>query len=150
MTTINGIMRVEKLKNNGWKCCGGTSNHNDLITWKNFKKKNGLPEDLILKKKDHCICGHEIINQCYIYKVKNKKDEDLYYFKVLGTECIKKVYNEEYKHLRSENRKECPICNTIHGSRKRTDLCPECCDKRCEKCYKILNNNKYKYCYNCK
>lgn len=89
--------------------------------------------------------------QCFIYKIQETDSIPKIKFKVLGTECIKKIYNEEYNQLRSENRKECPIrgCGKIHGNTMRTDLCYECCEERCEKCHKY-GVFDYKYCYNCK
>ena len=45
MSTKEGILKVEKLKRNGWKSCGGVSNGNDLLVWKNFKREHNLPDN---------------------------------------------------------------------------------------------------------
>lgn len=151
MSTKEGVLKVEKLKRNGWKSCGGVSNGNDLLVWKNFKREYNLPDNYDPPLKKNCVCGHHIEIQCFIYKIQETDSKIKIQLKVLGTECIKKIYNEEYNQLRSENRKECPIdqCGKIHGNTRRTDLCYECCEERCEKCHKY-GVFDYQYCYNCK
>jgi len=146
MTTKDGIDKVIKLRDDGWTYCGGTKDIADVNTWNKFKMMNTLEDYSSPKRKKKCQCGHPIMHQCYIYKIDNDGN---FRFRVIGIECIKKFYNEKYKELRKTHNKICPICYNIHGNRKRTELCPKCCEERCEKCYKY-GVCEYKYCYNCK
>ena len=145
MATSKGKAKVEKLKSDGWIFCGGTKDKTDRYVFQQFKLNNDLGE-LKLKKKDKCQCGNEIIHQNYICII---DDDGNYRFRIIGSECIKKFYKDEYNEIRKYHRKKCPVCKTIHGNRKKTKLCYECCYERCERCYKY-GIFDYKYCYNCK
>jgi hypothetical protein len=107
------------------------------------------------KYKNYCVCGHVIIENCYIF---NKKTGQL---KVLGNCCIK-------RYLPKNNQKKtCKKCNNAHKNRL-NNLCNNCRIKylcKCgnekelekEKCFKCLtickcgNKKKevYKNCWNC-
>lgn len=149
MSTKEGILKVEKLKRNGWKSCGGVSNGNDLLVWKNFIKERCIPDNWLPPSvnRGKCLCGHHIKIKCFIVKFKEGYVEGhkIPHFETIGTECIKQFpgLNEEYNQLRSEKRKECPIaeCGKIHGNKMKTKLCEECVGCYCKDCYKPLDSN---------
>ena len=45
MSSKEGILKVEKLKRNGWKSCGGIGDYNNELVWKNFKREHNLPDN---------------------------------------------------------------------------------------------------------
>ena len=67
------------------------------------------------KQKDNCICGHYIVENCFIYKIKNNGNPTI---KVLGNCCINEL---------DLNGRRCSLCFDKHKSRNHN---------YCSKCYK--------------
>lgn len=99
-----------------WKYAGGdTDSH--LIKFRKMYGDRELP-----KHEDYCLCGHDIIRNCYITNGER--------FEVIGSCCIKRF--EISTDLRCNN------CGAGHQNRK---------DNLCKSCRKISNG--FKICTNC-
>ncbi len=106
-----------------WEYCGSDT---DMSYFKLRFKNRSLP-----KHKHHCVCGHDIVVNCYI----TNGVEIL----TLGTSCVKRFVKH---HCRT-----CEVCKGPHKNRK-VNLCNDCKEGRCLKCKKPCNS-KYKQCYAC-
>ena len=80
-----------------------------------------------------CCCGHDIVENCYVWNEKTKKIE------VLGNCCIKKYLNKSGR--------TCSKCGEPHRNRK-DNFCNKCRKNLCKKCLCEIDS-KYKYCYDC-
>jgi hypothetical protein len=118
-------LTVDEIQNNNWKYCGG-----NIGRHYNYFKICCKDDELPMKTND-CICGHHIIENCYITDGKIKL--------VLGNCCIKKFI--------PKSGRTCAKCDKPHKNRT-VDRCNDCrigicdeCDKNCDK--------TYKKCYSC-
>jgi hypothetical protein len=117
--------------NNNFHYCGG-DNNSHLNYFKLIYKDNKLPE-----KKLKFICGHDIIENCYI--------TDGNIILTLGNCCIKKFLPKD------KSGRTCEKCGNAHKNRK-CNLCNTCrYGKNCMKCGIEKNKDylKYELCYNC-
>jgi hypothetical protein len=110
-------LSLKEIQNGDWSYAGG--NFDSHI--KKFKLIFGDIKFPDVEK--YCVCGHEIIHNCYIM---NKKKEIL----VIGSCCIKKFMPNKFKI-------QCEICNKPHLNRK---------DNKCNDCRKHKYINK---CIDC-
>lgn len=85
------------------------------------------------ESKSNCICGHSIIENCYL--VNNDK------ILIIGNCCVKKFLPKE------NQRRTCEDCGANHKNRK-FNFCKDCQKKYCFECGKF-KNNQYKFCYDC-
>lgn len=98
--------------------------------WDYYINEGGNPDDMP-EKEEYCICGTNIVQQCYIvYK------NDVHGLKsrryVIGNECVK-------KYIALENRtKNCKKCKRIHEDLK-SSYCMEC-RKVCRVCGETKHN----------
>ena len=122
-------MDLDALKS--WRYGGGNSKSH--LNYFKLLFKDDLPAWT-----SRCVCGKEIVENCYIYK----ETEDEIQFLILGNECIKKFLPEDKIGRR------CEICNAKHRRRKsnkckdcQVGFCVDCdceiddCYTRCRKCY---------------
>lgn len=119
-------LTYDEILNGGWKYCGGNKGRH-LNYFKLSCKDDDLPE-----KNDRCVCGHKIVENCYI----TNGDDIL----VLGNCCIKKFV--------PNSSRTCDKCNKPHKNRK-VNQCNNCrTDLSCIVCknYAIYQNQKCKYC----
>lgn len=158
---LNGLEKynitADDLIKDGWYYCGGNHKQEDI----NYFKMN-FPNEDFPDFSNECVCGHEIINNCYICP---KDESELL---VIGSCCIMKFVPIKTR--------SCKDCKASHKNRK-VNLCNECrllcidCkitknykkDVKCEKCVSkdyerkcancdiMLDSRKtrYKYCSNC-
>tara|TARA_B100000900_G_scaffold381601_1_gene368177 strand:- start:958 stop:1527 length:570 start_codon:yes stop_codon:yes gene_type:complete len=109
---IEGIknynLTLKKIESDGWGYCGGS---NDIKRFHQY-----FPKQELLPHKDNCVCGHDIINNCYI--TNNFKKFDLNCILILGSCCVKKFIPEGKK-------KRCINCNESHQNRK-DNICNDC------------------------
>tara|TARA_R110002126_G_scaffold97397_4_gene226998 strand:- start:234 stop:671 length:438 start_codon:yes stop_codon:yes gene_type:complete len=108
MSTIEGLKRVEKLKeDSNWISVG------DDINFAYFKtKQKQYPK---LKHPGHfenCECDHPIQQNCYIYNI------DTHQSMVVGNKCITGFTGTGI-------RKTCSTCGNSHQNRK-DDFCNDC------------------------
>jgi len=108
-----------------WKYCGGNRGRH-LSNFKLCCKGEELPNKVY-----ECICGHAIIENCYI----TNGDEIL----VLGNCCIKRFIEKSDK--------TCEICEEPHKNRK-VNRCNKCRIGICDDCGKKCDED-YKKCYSC-
>ena len=120
-----------------------------------FNNKKEHPEET-----GECECGHEIVENCWIYN--EKKDK----FAVVGNCCIKRMFGNEYQ--KNGKTKKCKNCKACHKNKKtiycnecrhkkfckdcNKDItgcyfCPDCKNKSCIKCGVPVK--EYVYCYKC-
>jgi len=127
----DGWKRVQDLFDTGeWEYCGG-DNGPHLKKWKLFtQSKPGWNKP---KHKNYCVCGHYIVNNCYIY------NKGLNKIKILGSCCVKKFTNFDLL---------CEDCNQPHKNRK-VNRCNKCRKGKCDKCGGKCSEC-YKVCYKCK
>lgn len=133
---INGLKKYnvspDELKN--WKYCGGDKGRHKRYFRLCFKDRK------IPSKKELCICGHAINENCYIV------DKNLNIL-VLGNCCIKRFIKKSSR--------TCEKCETPHKNRV-VNRCNKCrkgicdyCDKRCnpsyKQCFKCYVNEESKY-----
>lgn len=118
-------LSYDEIKNSNWKYCGGNKGRH-LNYFKLSCKNDDLPH-----KVNKCVCGHSIVENCYI--------TDGEQILVLGNCCIKKFI--------PKSSRTCEKCGEPHKNRVvnrcnncRKGVCDEC-DKECEL--------KYKKCYKC-
>ena len=97
------IITEEDIKRSNWRYIGD-SEYGIQYIHANFR----VPERIRITHKDKCICGINIIQQCYIFNTKTNQ------ILVLGNECIKRW---------KKNR--CDMCDTIHRNRK-DNFCNDC------------------------
>ena len=111
-------LRLEDLKN--YKRVG-KSNHGvpDTIFKQNFGKDCKLPEH-----QNACICGHHIVEQCYLCPESNDVNDIL----VVGNHCIKRMGFDPAIRGKLENKIKCDLCGSLVLKRgmarhKRTTKC---------------------------
>ena len=119
-------LTYDEIKNSNWKYCGGDKEGRHLNYFKLSCKNDDLPH-----KVNECVCGHRIVENCYI--------TDGEQILVLGNCCIQKFI--------PKSSRTCEKCGEPHKNRVvnrcnncRKGVCDEC-DKECEL--------KYKKCYKC-
>lgn len=119
-------LTYDDIKNSNWKYCGGSTGRH-LNYFKLVFSNYDLPEHT-----NECVCGHKIIENCYI-----RDGEQIL---VLGNCCIKKFI--------PKSSRTCEKCETPHKNRV-VNRCNNCRKGICDKCDKKCNKS-YKTCYNCK
>lgn len=160
MTTKEGLEKLKTKYNlqNGWKYGGGNllrkfpdsehsayydleeTNHSRYfrtLYWGKFKSD---PQEFLdsIQQKDKCVCGHDIVENCFIYK--ENIYNNVWRYKVLGNCCIKK--------LKLDGRR-CSICNGKHISRK-DNYCKTCRrDWLCKHCGEKKGAKKFRMCAKC-
>ena len=99
----------------------GKSNHGvpDTIFKQNFGKDCKLPEH-----QNACICGHHIVEQCYLCPESNDVNDIL----VVGNHCIKRMGFDPAIRGKLENKIKCDLCGSLVLKRgmarhKRTTKC---------------------------
>jgi hypothetical protein len=112
----------------GWKYCGGNREGRHQNYYKMVFPNKRLPE-----KKDYCVCGHAIKENCYITNET--------YVLVLGNCCIKRFMPGD------NSGRTCSTCGKSHKNRI-VNRCKECRKGVCDKCDKRCNPS-YKLCYDC-
>jgi len=112
-----------------WEYAGGDRDHHKKYFNLKFRNKNTKHP----AQTDHCLCGHYIAENCYVY---NSTNEEI---KVLGNCCIKKFI--------PKSSRTCEDCGETHRNRK-WNKCNDCVENICFECGKE-NNSEYKYCYAC-
>lgn len=130
----------EDIINQNFKYCGGYKldyKENDKKYHYNyfklfFKEKLKNNPYWIPELKSDCICGHSIIENCWII---NNNGLIL----TLGNCCIKKFI--------PKSSRTCEICDEPHKNRI-VNRCNECRIGICDKCNKSCNE-QYKLCWNC-
>ena len=111
-------LTLDDIINSGWKYCGGdTGRHLNYY-------KIAMPNKKIPEKIHHCVCGHYIMENCYIT---NKK-----YMLTLGNCCIKRFC--------PKSGRTCEICGEGHKNRL---------DNKCKKCRIRIEKNTVKTCIGC-
>lgn len=110
-----------------WKYSGGDSGRH-LNYWK-LKFKNTKTPD----HESHCVCGHYIVQNCYITNDKNTE------LLVLGNCCIKAFIPTSARN--------CSICGNEHKNRI-VDRCNKCRVGKCDVC-DVKCNPQYKKCFDC-
>ena len=134
MTTKKGHdeMRRKYNKENGWRYGGGrqkkikiaydysdyyvSTKHskyyeNDLRPQWNKEGFNCI--NYFPKKKEYCLCGHWIKENCFIYRKRNERTIDI---RVIGNCCIT-LFDLSGKH--------CKLCDSVHQNRK-DNYCNNC------------------------
>ena len=77
--TKEGVIQVQNLLNSGYLYAGGDfGSHKNF--WPIFSRSHRLPEDRLPKFKGNCVCGEELIRNCWIYNPKTRR------IKVIGSE----------------------------------------------------------------
>lgn len=125
----NGLAKYkisfEDIKNGKFKYCGGDKGRH--LNYFNMAYKDWEKPEY----DDTCICGHKIIENCYI--------TDGEYIIVLGNCCIKKFV--------PKSSRTCEICGKPHKKRI-VNRCDDCRKGICDICNKKCNKD-YTKCYNC-
>ena len=150
----NGLMQkynmtIEDLE--AYKYCGGTKGSHKNY-WKIQYGDTPLPD-----RENKCVCGHHIVENCYITNGKE--------LLVLGNCCIKKFVpkstrtcekcGEPHKNTtvnscnacRPKSNKTCEKCGQPHKNRV-VKICNDCRVGVCEGCGKKIDE-RYKKCYSC-
>ena len=110
-----------------WKYCGGNPEQRHVNYWKIVFGDKEFP-----KHEDECICGHFIVNNCYI--------TDGEKILVLGNCCVKKFIPQKTR--------TCEKCGAEHKNRK-INRCKSCRKGLCDKCSNPCSA-KYPLCQACK
>lgn len=130
---VNGLknydLTLKDIQEGGWKYCGGNQGRH----YNYFKVS--CPNEPLPDSEEECICGHKIVENCYI----TNGEEIL----ILGSCCIKKFIPED------KSGRTCSSCGRIHKNRK-TNLCNDCREiyKECKKCG-VAHLNKISLCEKC-
>lgn len=117
-------LTIDDIKN--WRYCGGDRGRH----LKYFEI--ACPNSDFPPHQDYCICGHAIVENCYITNGST--------ILVLGNCCIKKFI--------TKSGRTCEFCDKPHLNRV-VNRCNKCRSGRCDKCGKYCNP-RYKICYTCK
>lgn len=99
-----------------------------LNYWLTTNPNTPLPD-----KTHNCICGHPIIENCYIENIHSKE------ILILGNCCINRFVEKKGR--------TCKICGASH-KRRLIDRCFDCSVGVCEKC-ETPCNPYYKRCHQC-
>jgi hypothetical protein len=95
--------------------------------------KTAYPSVENLPHKDKCICGHRIVENCYVFK------DGI--FIVLGNCCIKKYV--------TKSGRTCEDCGESHKNRK-VNKCNECKKKKyCYDCKVLITRPRHTHCHKC-
>ena len=132
---INGLkeynISYNDIINGVWKYCGGDSKHHKkYFELQTFYKSDKHPPSVCM-----CICGHKIIENCYITDETN--------ILVLGNCCIKRFI--------PKSGRTCDKCGESHRNRiiNRCNTCrKKTFYKKCNTCER-MHNDKYTSCYSC-
>jgi len=100
-----------------------------------FKGKRDPPEYQV-----ECLCGHPIIENCWIYNKELDKVE------TVGNCCIRRCKGTNDGENKNGKTKMCRNCNNPHKNKK-TIYCNDCKDKCCLSCGEVTKG--YMYCYKC-
>lgn len=129
-------LSLEQINSEGWFYCGG----NTGSRFKTFKQYCGF-QKLLPHFESKCICGHPIVENCYITKDKE-------FFLVIGNCCIKKFIKKSGR--------TCEKCGSSHRNTS-TNKCNDCRENECSECGKSCKyresrceNCKKNYCIDCK
>lgn len=128
-----------------WKYCGG--NRDSKLKYYTLV----FPGRPLPISKDICVCGHKIVENCYITDDIKNGDRIL----ILGNCCIKRFI--------PNSKRSCEVCNKPHRNRivnRIVNRCNDCrigvCDKCRSKCsppyklwYNCSKNNCYQLYYMC-
>lgn len=119
-----------------YKYGGGDKSSNHKNYFKNIMRDKPFPT-----KVDLCPCGHNIVENCYLYNTKNLENPVI----VVGNCCIKRFLPEAAG-------RQCKICGAAHKSRKH-NLCTNCKDKYCNYCdtskkSTIFKSKRCRECFN--
>lgn len=108
-----------------WKYCGGN------LSPRNKYFRMCCPDEPLPDYEDRCVCGHRIVENCYI--------TDGEQILVLGNCCVKRFI--------PKCGKTCEKCEQPHKNRK-VNRCNDCRIGICDNCNKECNKT-YKICYKC-
>ena len=132
MEFIDGLKKhninYEDFIKQNWKYAGG-----DKKQHYNYFKLS-CPDLVLPEHKNECICGHHIVENCFIRK--DDKKELL----IVGNCCIKKFVEKQTR--------TCKICNKPHQNRK-VNKCNDCRIFFCDICDGKLYKSR-KICWGCK
>jgi hypothetical protein len=123
-------LTVEKVQEEGWKYCGGSSRQK----MRYFRKL--FPEKPIPKQTSTCVCGHPIKENCYITNNKS--------IITVGNCCVFGFIPEP----EGKSKKTCSECFSPHTNRN-VDRCNDCRAGKCDKC-DYPCPEKYTICFACK
>ena len=119
-------LTFEEITSGKWSYCGGDTGCHYKY-WKLCCPNQETPE-----KTKWCVCGHPIVENCYI--------TDGPTILILGNCCIKKFI--------PKSSRTCEICKEPHKNRK-DNLCNKCREiRRCLDCKTVIQK-PYARCYNC-
>tara|TARA_R110000744_G_scaffold18970_8_gene50409 strand:+ start:1733 stop:2236 length:504 start_codon:yes stop_codon:yes gene_type:complete len=141
-------MRRKYNKENGWRYGGGRQKkvfieHDQSYDYQVTKHSRYYEQDLrpqwnklgfnclnyFPSKKEYCLCGHWIRENCFIYRKRNEKTIDI---RVIGNCCIT-LYDLSGKH--------CEMCDAVHQNRK---------DNLCNTCRKEVKDTEKRKLTHCK
>lgn len=111
-----------------WTYCGGNMNEGIKYFKQCFENSQLLP---YINK---CICGHDIIENCYI------TNENKSIVLIVGNCCIKQF-------IETRKNKTCEICGDCHKN-KIVNRCSSCRVGICDECNRRCNPS-YKTCFRC-
>ena len=124
-----------------YKYCGGNGGIKGSINrhvnyYKTIMNDKPFPE-----REKKCLCGHDIIENCYIYNPSDLNEPLI----VVGNCCINRF-------LSKSAGRQCKICGVAHKSRKH-NLCSNCKTKYCNNCDTtkkslIFKSKRCKECFN--
>lgn len=118
---LNYNLTKEEIQSGKWKYCGGNLNRHRRY-FSLFFKERDLPD-----YKSNCVCGHDIVENCYI------TDGDKIH--VLGNCCIKKFLPKKCSG------RTCRVCKNPHKNQK-DNLCHNCRKKTSMRYYHMINTLK--------
>jgi hypothetical protein len=134
---LNGLadhnLTYEDIVQQGWRYCGGDRKHHQnywKLTTRHMRPRPQSPDHT-----GFCVCGHHIVENCYICDKKMKR------ILVLGNCCIKRFIPK------NSSGRSCNVCGQPHRNRV-VDRCNKCRKGRCDVCG-IYIDEKYKKCYKC-
>lgn len=131
---INGLKKynltIEEIQSGLWSYAGGDSGGH-YNYWKLIHRATSVKK--IPTHQEKCICGHKIVEQCYITNGER--------FIVLGNCCIKRFIPKELSG------RTCSTCHKPHKNRI-VNRCNVCRVGVCDICG-VLIHRKYKRCYTC-
>ena len=89
-------LTVKEINDSGWKYCGGDKSQRHINYFSMVWPGKRLPPH-----QSHCICGHYIVENCYI--------TDMKYMITLGNCCIKRFVKNSGR--------TCDECGEVHKNR---------------------------------
>jgi hypothetical protein len=106
----NYNLTLEEIQNGSWRYCGGSGEQRHKNYFKTVFGNDDYPDP-----DDHCVCGHYIEENCYIY------NPDSGEILIIGNCCIKKFI--------PKSGRTCEQCGESHRNRK-DNLCNNCREKK--------------------